>query len=160
MQVPDGQLFQFTIKETTLSPDSAPPTVRGTLPVSAMLVRADNGEDFPLGLDLIRIGRGPDNDIHLPDPTVSRKHAILTRTGSTYMIQDVEGSSGTRVNGLAGTARQLKTDDVVRRGSVDLKFITLPATKSRQDRTNQGPPAAPLPARPNQPTRVAPPPWT
>jgi|SRR5215510_6110426 len=154
MQVPDGQLFQFTIKETTLSPDSAPPTVRGTLPVSAMLVRADNGEDFPLGLDLIRIGRGPDNDIHLPDPTVSRKHAILTRTGSTYMIQDVEGSSGTRVNGLAVTARQLKTDDVVRLGSVDLKFITLTATKSRQDRTTQAPAAEPVHAGPTDATGI------
>jgi hypothetical protein len=132
-------LFQFTIKETTVPPDSAPPTVRGSLPASAMLVREDNGADFPLSLELIKIGRGADNDIHLPDPTVSRKHAILTRTGSTYMIQDVAGSSGTRVNGLAVSARQLKTNDVVRLGSVELKFIALNAAESHRDQTTQSP---------------------
>ncbi len=147
MQVPDGQLFQFTIKETTLPPDMPPPTIRGAMPAVAMLVRTDTRAEIPLNLELIKLGRGSDNDVNLPDLTISRKHAILTRTGSTYMIQDIAGSSGTRVNGLQVTARRLKTNDVVRLGTVEFKFVSLMAAPARAE-TTQAPRSNETPATP------------
>lgn len=140
MQVPDGQLFEFVIKETTLSPDSAPPTIRGAPGMTAVLLRMDTGTEFPLKHDLIRIGRGADNDINLPDLTVSRRHANLTRTGSSYMIQDVGGSSGTRVNGAQlHDARQLQSNDVVRVGTVELRFVSLVAKESHREQKTDSP---------------------
>ena len=130
MQVPDGQLFQFT-PGITGEEDTGPQTVRGKIPAIAMLVRSDNGKETMLSLESIKIGRGANNDINVPDLSVSRKHAILTLAGSTYTIKDVPGSSGTQVNGVQVTQRALKNNDVVRLGSVEFRFLSLVAEDSQ-----------------------------
>jgi ABC-type multidrug transport system ATPase subunit/pSer/pThr/pTyr-binding forkhead associated (FHA) protein len=52
------------------------------------------------GREEMRIGRGPDNDLRLDNPTVSRHHAILRRVGSgeQYVVEDLRSSNGTWVN--------------------------------------------------------------
>jgi ABC-type multidrug transport system ATPase subunit/pSer/pThr/pTyr-binding forkhead associated (FHA) protein len=52
------------------------------------------------GRSTLTIGRGPDNDLQLSYPTISRHHARITRVGrgEEYVIEDLESSNGTIVN--------------------------------------------------------------
>lgn len=46
------------------------------------------------------IGRGDDCDLVLDDPTVSRRHAVISmRLGSPALIEDLDSDNGTYVNG-------------------------------------------------------------
>jgi hypothetical protein len=45
------------------------------------------------------IGRNPDCDLVVTDPTVSRRHAELRREGDRWILADLGSSNGTRVNG-------------------------------------------------------------
>jgi RsiW-degrading membrane proteinase PrsW (M82 family) len=47
----------------------------------------------------VRIGRSPDNEIIVPDPTVSREHAMVTWQEDSWMLDDL-GKSRTFVGGL------------------------------------------------------------
>lgn len=123
MQVPDGRLFQFDLDTNGVEmADGGPPTLRGSIPAIASLVYAGTHQKIPLTGELIKIGRAEENDMVLAEPSVSRKHAILTRTGSTYTIENVLRSSGTWVNGYQVEKQELKHNDVLRLGSVEFVF--------------------------------------
>jgi hypothetical protein len=49
------------------------------------------------------IGRFPDCDCVLDDPSVSRRHAELRRHGERWLLRDVGSRNGTRVNGMRVT---------------------------------------------------------
>ncbi len=57
------------------------------------------GHSFELNSDSLLIGRSPENDIRIPDPSVSRQHAKLFRDGDKYYIRDLESNNGTWVDG-------------------------------------------------------------
>lgn len=65
---------------------------------SAQLL-ASSGQVYPLQLATTRIGRLPDNDIVLPDPSVSRHHAVIIETGANFVIVDLRSANGVRVHG-------------------------------------------------------------
>lgn len=48
----------------------------------------------------LRVGRTPDNDIVLNDPSVSRSHLELKIDGNKVTITDLGSSNGTYVNGI------------------------------------------------------------
>jgi FHA domain/Domain of unknown function (DUF1707) len=50
-------------------------------------------------LEGLVIGRNPDCDLVVGDPTVSRRHAELRREGGRWVLADLGSSNGTRVNG-------------------------------------------------------------
>jgi len=54
---------------------------------------------FDLDQPSYMIGREAGNEIVIEDPQVSRRHAQLTRQGSSYLIEDVGSTNGTYVNG-------------------------------------------------------------
>jgi RsiW-degrading membrane proteinase PrsW (M82 family) len=54
----------------------------------------------------IRIGRSPDNEIVVPDPSVSRQHARLSWDGGGWLFEST-GSSGTFLNGQPVTRLQV-----------------------------------------------------
>lgn len=73
-----------------------PPRDHGTLtfvegPLAGALVTLAPGASVVLG-------RGASADVHVPDDTVSRRHAAIRWDGTGYTIEDL-GSSGTWVNG-------------------------------------------------------------
>jgi FHA domain len=47
----------------------------------------------------ISIGRAPGNTLRLPDPTVSRRHALISLRNGTPMLEDAGSSSGTWLDG-------------------------------------------------------------
>lgn len=50
------------------------------------------GEEYVIGSDSACAG-------YIPSPTVSRRHARITRTGEIYMVEDLNSSNGTYVGG-------------------------------------------------------------
>src|SRR5690606_2875192 len=55
---------------------------------------------WPL-VDGLAIGRGPANTMVLPDPAVSREHAVIRADGAHWSLLDRDSRLGTRLNGLA-----------------------------------------------------------
>lgn len=52
-----------------------------------------------LAQNVITIGRTPDNKIVVPHPQVSSKHAILTKVGNEFFLEDKGSANGTFVRG-------------------------------------------------------------
>jgi FHA domain len=53
------------------------------------------GSRFVLADDLTMIGRDSENDIVLPDETVSRRHAVIHRYGTRFTVRDAGSRNGT-----------------------------------------------------------------
>lgn len=81
------------------------------------------GQRVILSRDRIVVGRGPDSDIRLDEPHVSRTHAALQRRGDGVFVQDLGSSGGTKVNGVRiAQSHRLKPGDVVSLAAVDLVY--------------------------------------
>jgi DNA-binding SARP family transcriptional activator len=80
-------------------------TAVGTQTAVAYL-RDGSGRTHPLVAAATRIGRLPDNDIVLDDAGVSRNHAVVIDTGTSYVITDLHSANGVDVRNqrIRGTA--------------------------------------------------------
>ena len=69
-------------------------------------LRASSGQVHPLHATATRIGRLSDNDIVLDDANVSRHHAVIIDTGTSFVITDLRSANGVDVRGerIRGTA--------------------------------------------------------
>jgi DNA-binding SARP family transcriptional activator len=69
-------------------------------------LRASSGRVYPLQATATRIGRLSDNDIVLDDANVSRHHAVIIDTGTSFVISDLRSANGVNVRGerIRGTA--------------------------------------------------------
>ncbi len=63
--------------------------------------------------DDVVLGRAPDCAVQMPDPRVSRHHAVISAASNTYTIENF-GANGTRVNGdLIDGRRELEAGDSI-----------------------------------------------
>jgi cytochrome P450 / NADPH-cytochrome P450 reductase len=81
------------------------------------------GAARPRSATTVRIGRAPENDIVVSDPTASRQHAELRNTAGGYRIVDLDSSHGTFVNGQRVTDAALSEGDTVQVGSAIFRLI-------------------------------------
>ena len=74
---------------------------------------------FPLGADVMRIGRASNNAIQIADATVSKEHAEIVRAGAQWTIRDLGSRNGTRVNGVdIREATPIRESDTLEIGKV------------------------------------------
>jgi DNA-binding NtrC family response regulator len=79
-----------------------------------LVVEGETSSRFALpGEGLVVIGRGPEADLELSDPSVSRKHARVLVSGDEVRIVDLDSHNGTLVNGEPVNTRVLASGDVV-----------------------------------------------
>ncbi len=100
-------------------------TVDALRPGTALLVvlRGPNtGARFLLDDDEVSSGRHPDSDIFLDDVTVSRKHAVFSRSDEGFVVRDVGSLNGTYVNRNRIDQAVLVTGDEVQIGKFRLVF--------------------------------------
>jgi DNA-binding SARP family transcriptional activator len=69
-------------------------------------LRSASGRVYPLQAAATRIGRLDDNDIVLEDGNVSRHHAVIIDTGTSFVITDLRSANGVDVGNerIRGTA--------------------------------------------------------
>lgn len=84
-----------------------------------------NIQSLDLTKDEIVIGRGKECDIVLKDKKSSRKNTIISRTGNRYRVKDLGSSNGTYLNGETVNESDLSSDDVIRIGEVEIKFVAV-----------------------------------
>lgn len=68
------------------------------------------------------IGRDPTNDIYIQNTAVSRRHAAIRCEGERYILQDLQATNGTFLNGERVEEADLADGDVIRIGVFDLLF--------------------------------------
>ncbi len=88
----------------------------------------DAGHLFVLSGDVVRIGRGADNDVAVPDAPVSRHQAEIRREGKSFRVYDLGSTYGTFVGSKKVTERGLEImdGDLLRLGThTSLRFAVL-----------------------------------
>ncbi|HMB53891.1 MAG TPA: adenylate/guanylate cyclase domain-containing protein, partial [Thermoanaerobaculia bacterium] len=75
---------------------------------------------FTLTGTRVSIGRGLDNRLVVPDPSVSRSHAEIRNLGGRWFVRDLGSTNGVGVNGEALTEGEIGIGDRLRVGSVDM----------------------------------------
>lgn len=97
----------------------------GTMIISNPKIIARNndveGQVFVLGMSTTSIGRSPENDVHLTEDRISRKHAQIAFGPGGYAIYDLNSENGTFVNGTRIREHFLSDGDIVMIGSY--KFL-------------------------------------
>ncbi len=73
----------------------------------------------------LTVGRGPDNDLQIVSPFVSRRHGEFTRHGRGMRYQDLDSTSGSYVGGLRVRDCLLAPGERLHLGSPDGDCLTL-----------------------------------
>jgi hypothetical protein len=106
--------------EQTLPAGRESPAVESELELFPLTKKP--GASFP---DRITIGRTGNNDIVIPDGSVSRLHAYVRRDGSRWLVADAGSKNGSWLGGAVLAARKetsLASRAELRIGDVDLIF--------------------------------------
>jgi DNA-binding SARP family transcriptional activator len=100
-------------------------------PATARL-RALSGQVHPLAGAATRIGRLADNDVVLDDADISRHHAVVIDTGTSFVVTDLRSANGVHVQGrrIRGSVA-LADGDRIRICSHELVFEIEPETADR-----------------------------
>jgi len=85
---------------------------------------------YPIEFSQIGIGRVYDNEIAIDDESISAYHALITvepcatnkQNNNEYIIEDLESTNKTFVNGQAISRHKLQDGDIIRVGETRVKF--------------------------------------
>ena len=92
----------------------------------------DDGRVYnvPFLKNQLSIGRSKDNDVILPDQTISRNHANIMQTEEGYLLTDLGSFNGTQVNEESIQNALLRHNDHIKIGRTKLIFLTKKETTS------------------------------
>jgi len=80
-------------------------------------------KEIPITKGDITVGRKPDNDIVIDNPTVSGHHCKITLVGDTFFVEDLNSSNGVFLNAKKIMKSGLKNNDVIGIAKHALKFV-------------------------------------
>ena len=121
-----------------------------------------DGREFLLDLASsteVRLGRGVDNDLILPDPSVSRRHAVVRRYGEDWVIRDLGSTNGLLLNGTPVATARVRAGDRLGVGAVEVEVAdarpTDPMELDDPPETASGAVSEPLELEAGEPPREA-----
>ena len=79
-------------------------------------------KEVPLVKEHTTFGRRPYSDVVIDNLAVSGEHAAVRLNGSEAVVEDLQSTNGTYVNGVPVTRHLLQDGDVVEIGKYQLKF--------------------------------------
>lgn len=80
------------------------------------------GQQFPIGVTPVTLGRNSDNSVVIARENVSRFHAEVRREGHGFVLYDRGSSNGTLVNGRRVTSHVLQPGDLIEIGNETFRF--------------------------------------
>ena len=84
----------------------------------------EDGKTHPLeGRGPWSVGRSEENDIVVPDPNVSRRHARLLRSENGYVVEDLGSTNGTLLDGAPIERERIESGDELTFGGVNGRFV-------------------------------------
>ncbi len=78
---------------------------------------------IPLSEGEVTIGREASNAIAITDPSVSRKHCLLSGQDGRFLVRDLDSRNGTLVNGAAVEEQWLEHGDEIAAGDSSFLFL-------------------------------------
>ena len=80
-------------------------------------------KEVQLTKDRTTLGRRPYNDIVIDNLAVSGEHAVILMSGGDVVIEDLNSTNGTYVNGRAVKKQMLQSGDGIEVGKYKIKFL-------------------------------------
>lgn len=79
----------------------APPPANGEDPLKRLVITSGpkRGTEIELGSEPLSIGRARDSDVMIQDDYTSTRHARLLNWDGAWMLQDLDSTNGTFING-------------------------------------------------------------
>src|ERR1700683_3311617 len=78
---------------------------------------------IPLSEDELTIGRDASNGIAVTDPSVSRKHCLVSRHEGRFRVRNLDSRNGTQVNGSGVEEQWLEHGDQISAGDSSFLFL-------------------------------------
>lgn len=108
------------------------------------------------------VGRRPECEVVLNEKTISGKHARIFREGDGYMVEDLNSTNGTFVNGAKVQRAPIQPNDTVMFHKIEFRFIndggTVLTEAAPMDVSPEPQAAPPPPPPPAQQVQAPPPP--
>ncbi len=84
----------------------------------------DSGTNFPVQRHVVVVGREADLcDYTLSDPDIAELHLRLIVADKVFVLEDISGGYGTKLNDLPMSGPRVLTDnDLIRIGETDIRF--------------------------------------
>ncbi len=80
-------------------------------------------KEVQLTKDRTTVGRRPYNDVVIDNLAVSGEHAVMLMHGADVVVEDLNSTNGTYVNGKAIKKQQLQNGDSIEIGKYKIKFV-------------------------------------
>ncbi|HXU71544.1 MAG TPA: sigma 54-interacting transcriptional regulator [Polyangia bacterium] len=87
-----------------------------------VLKGSQRGKEFVISGDVIRIGKVEENDLALPEETVSRVHCEILRDNKGHLLRDLHSTNGTFLDGAEIKEAYIRPGSIITVGTVQLKF--------------------------------------
>jgi len=102
----------------------------------ARLILSMNGQnmaEYNMGKERYTIGRLPDNDVRIDNPTVSGHHSLIINILNDSFLEDLNSTNGTYVNGKLIKKHALQHGDVVTVGKHQLRYVDADNEQEEED---------------------------
>jgi hypothetical protein len=93
----------------------------GSAPIFQVVAGAFS-KNYRLNKPTMTIGRAANNDIVIPEQTVSSRHATITIENGSFFLNDLGSTNGTFVNGTRIDKKLLKAGDIIKMGAANCRF--------------------------------------
>jgi pSer/pThr/pTyr-binding forkhead associated (FHA) protein len=97
------------------------------------------GKQWELGDEPVTVGRGAAVDVKVKDDGLSRRHFMVAREGTEYVIRDLSSRNGTWVHGHRTLTARLHHDDCILAGNTLFRFCEERAETSPALQPETGP---------------------
>ena len=89
--------------------------------------------EYNMNKERYTIGRLPDNDIRIDNPSVSGHHSLIINILNDSFLEDLNSTNGTYVNGKLIKKHAMQHGDVITVGHHQLRFVDSQASENSQE---------------------------